>query len=147
MGGSKGFATSGSTGLSLTNPGHCLSGGILQSCRSSDSRGAWPLEAPSSDGDALSLSLLHRCELLAAPLHARRAIRRRQASPHCLGGGREVLVLPLTSWIGTGDVSQAYPVEISPLCQPRLIQPMTGCHLLRLSPWEQVFRSERQEPP
>ena len=129
------------------NLGHCWSGGILQSCRSPDSQGAWPLEAPSLDGDALSLSLLHHCEVPAAPPHACKAASWRRASPHCLGGGREESILPLASWIGTGDASWAYPVGILPLCQTQLVQPMTGHHPLHLSPWEQVYWSERQEPP
>ena len=63
--------------LSLMRPGCCLSGGILQSCRSPDFQGAWPPEAASPDGGALFLSQLHCCEVLAAPPHARRASRRR----------------------------------------------------------------------
>ena len=84
-------------GIGLTRPRCCLSGGILQSCRSPDSRGTWPLETACANGDALSLSLLHRHKALAAPPHARRASRQRQASPQCLGGGWEVSVLPLAS--------------------------------------------------
>ena len=80
--------------IGLTRPGHCLSGGILQSCRPPDSRGAWHLEAASADADALSLGRLHHREVLAASPHARRASRQRQASPPSLGGGREALVLP-----------------------------------------------------
>ena len=56
-------------------------------------------------------------------------------------------VLPLASWIGTGNALRAYPVGIPPLCRPRLIQPMTGCHPLCLSPWEQVCQSKQQESP
>ena len=56
-------------------------------------------------------------------------------------------VLPRASWIGTGDASRAYPFEIPHLCQPQLIWRMTGCHLLHLSPCEQVCRSEWQESP
>ena len=89
--------TPGVPGIGLTIPRHCLSGGILQSCRPPDSRGAWHLEAVSADADALSLGWLHRHEVPAAPLHARRASRQRQASPPCLGGGKEVLVLPAVS--------------------------------------------------
>ena len=84
-------------GIDLMRPGHCLSGGILQSCRPPDSQGTWPLMAVSADGDALSLGLLHHREAPAAPPHAHRASRWRRASPQCLGGEREALVLPLIS--------------------------------------------------
>ena len=39
-------------GIDLTRPGCYLLGGILQSCRPPHSRGTWPLEAASVDGDA-----------------------------------------------------------------------------------------------
>ena len=62
-------------GISLTRPGHFLSGGILQSCRSPGFPGTWPPKAASPDGGALFLSQLHHCEVPAAPPHAHRASR------------------------------------------------------------------------
>ena len=124
---------------------HCLSGGTLLSCRRPDFRDAWPHVASSPDGDAWSLRQPHCGKQQSALSHVCRAEKWSQASPHCLGGGREALVFPCASWIVTGNASRAYPFEVPHLCQPWLIWPMTGCHPLCLSPWEQVCWSEWQE--
>ena len=134
-------------GWDWTDLEHCRSGGTLLSCRQPDFQGTWPDAATSQDGGEWSLGWPHCGGLQAALPHFGRAVKQRLASPHCPGGEREASVLPHTSLIGTGNASRAYPFEIPHLCQPRLVRSMTGCHPLRLSPWEQVCQSEQQESP
>ena len=85
----------------------------------------------------------HHPEGTAAPQHTHKVSQRRQASPPCPEGEREVLAQSPISLIGNGGVSGAWPIGIWPQHSFPLVQPKSGRLPLHLSPSEQVYQGRR----
>ena len=107
---------------------HWRSGGTPLSCKRPDFPGTWHFVAAPPGGDALS-HYQPRCAGRRAALpHARKAVRWRQASPHCPGEGREAVVLVPASSIATGCALRAYSSGMPPLhWPPRLATACSAC--------------------
>ena len=71
---------------------------------------SWVPKAESQDAKVLWLSQPHHPEVMAAPLHARKASQWKRVSPPCLGGEREVPAPSPISLIGNGGISGAGPI-------------------------------------